>query len=338
MVDEPVFSIVIPTYNYGHYLTCAIDSVIQQGRNDVEIIVVDDASNDDTPAVVAGFGDTVRYERLAQNQGPAAAWAAGLRIARGQYVCKLDADDWQLPGFLDDVESVFSANPNVGAVYASVFLYADGEPLAQEYRLTTGGSERLTADAFRARLLQEFFMRMPGAVLRRQCLKDQPLPIGELFIGHDWEYFLRVLRGWDVMLLGEPKAVYRIHDGSVTHSAVRLKRIERDFDHWLQLARRQDPPFAIEDAERQVLALGMATTLMRIVGFPAWKSLVDATFFAFVASAFRLAAGENRWLGMRLAGYLLRRIEIKLFHLLVRRRAPSVPSIASASLLPARSP
>lgn len=337
MADEPVFSIVIPTYNYADYLACAIDSVIQQGRDDVEIIVVDDASTDQTADVVAEYGDLVHYERLPQNQGPASAWSVGLRLARGLYVCKLDADDWQLPGFLDEIEAVFVENPHVGAVYASVFLYTDGAARAQEYRVTTQDSEWLAADAFRARLLQEFFMRMPGAVLRRRCLEDQPLPIDELYIGHDWEYFLRVLRGWDVMLLGQPKAVYRVHPGSVTQSAVRLQRIEKDFGHWLELARRRHSPYAIDETERRELAFGMATSLMRIVGFPAWKSLADASFFAFLAPAFRLAGTESRWLGIRLAAYLLRRLEIKLFHLLVRRRTSIVPSVNSTSLLPVQS-
>lgn len=99
----PKVSVIIPTFNRAHYLGDAIDSVLQQTLADVEIIVVDDGSTDDTERVVASFGAQVIYERTA-NGGVAHARNVGIRRARGTYFAFLDSDDLFYPYMLE-VES-----------------------------------------------------------------------------------------------------------------------------------------------------------------------------------------------------------------------------------------
>ena len=93
---SPVASVIIPCYGQAAFLAATIDSALGQSPSAVEVIVVDDASPDDTPAVAAAFGDRIRYVRQ-PNAGVAAARNTGLALARGAFVAFLDADDLLLP-------------------------------------------------------------------------------------------------------------------------------------------------------------------------------------------------------------------------------------------------
>lgn len=265
MSPAPVFSIVVPTHNYGHYLPATLQSVFGQGRADVEVIVVDDASTDDTPEVVDAYGERVRSVRLEENVGPGRAWAIGLAQAAGTYVCKLDADDWQLPGYLDSVEAAFRSDSQVGMVVGGVLEYGEGNPVAMP-KPVTAADATLAPDELRARLLRSFFFRMPAVCLRREALENHDLPNADLWLGHDWEYFLRVTRGWGCRLLAAPLAVYRMHRASVTRTAHRDDALRRDVALFLTLVREPANPAYLADPERAVFALGLAETYLKIAG------------------------------------------------------------------------
>jgi glycosyltransferase involved in cell wall biosynthesis len=93
---EPLVSVVIPTYNRAASLAATLDSVLAQSYPRIEIVVVDDGSTDDTAAVVARYGDSVRYRRK-KNGGVASARNAGLAEASGELIALLDSDDLCLP-------------------------------------------------------------------------------------------------------------------------------------------------------------------------------------------------------------------------------------------------
>jgi glycosyltransferase involved in cell wall biosynthesis len=91
---EPVVSVVVPTYNRADRLAPTIESVLAQTVSDLELLVVDDASTDDTEAVVTGYDDDrVQYLRHDENRGGSAARNTGIDAARGTYVALLDSDD-----------------------------------------------------------------------------------------------------------------------------------------------------------------------------------------------------------------------------------------------------
>ena len=91
-MKEPLVSVVIPNYNYGQYLRQAIDSVLAQTYPAIEIIVVDDGSQDKSEAIVRSYGERVRL--IAQrNQGVSVARNRGVQESAGEFVAFLDADD-----------------------------------------------------------------------------------------------------------------------------------------------------------------------------------------------------------------------------------------------------
>ena len=97
---QPLVSIVIPCYNYGHFLTDAIDSALSQTYPNIEVIVVNDGSTDNTSEVVRSYGGKVRLIEQ-ENQGLPGTRNRGVREARGEWVCCLDADDKFHPDYVD---------------------------------------------------------------------------------------------------------------------------------------------------------------------------------------------------------------------------------------------
>lgn len=106
---SPLISVIIPAYNYAHFLPCAITSIFeQQGGVNTEIIVVDDGSTDNTASVATAYGARVRYIHQ-ENQGLSAARNTGIRAAKGEYLVFLDADDMLTPQVLTSHLRTFAA-------------------------------------------------------------------------------------------------------------------------------------------------------------------------------------------------------------------------------------
>ena len=120
--ETPVVNVVIPTYNRAEIIGRAIRSVQAQTFEDWELIVVDDASEDETEEVVAAFEDTrIRYIQHVENRGGAAARNTGIRNSRGEYIAFLDSDDEWLPQKLEGQIRVFKkADESVGLVYTGM--------------------------------------------------------------------------------------------------------------------------------------------------------------------------------------------------------------------------
>ncbi len=115
-MSEPLFSVVIPTYNRARYVAEAVQSVLDQTQPGVEVIVVDDGSQDNTADVLRQFGDRISYIQQ-ENRGMAAARNRGIDEARGEYVGLLDSDDLWQPALLERVKEVFDEHPEAGAVF-----------------------------------------------------------------------------------------------------------------------------------------------------------------------------------------------------------------------------
>lgn len=114
-----LLSVIVPSYNYGHLLGRALDSVLDQLADECELVVVDDGSTDETPrlleAIAAGRPSGFRWLRQ-DNAGAAAARNTGLRASRGSHVLFLDADDELLPGALGALCSAFREEPRATVV------------------------------------------------------------------------------------------------------------------------------------------------------------------------------------------------------------------------------
>ena len=117
-------SVIIPTFNRAHTLHRAIDSVTDQTQKNLEIIIVDDGSIDDTPSIVAEYTDCkdwLTYVRLPSNMGAQRARMEGVRLSRGRYVVFLDSDDALVPdSILERLDLLAKSGFGDAVVYGDV--------------------------------------------------------------------------------------------------------------------------------------------------------------------------------------------------------------------------
>ncbi len=125
MPERPTASVIINNYNYGRFLADAIDSALAQTHPDTEVVVVDDGSTDESPRIVAAYGDRI-VPVLKANGGQASAFNAGFRASRGDVICFLDSDDTLLPTAMARALEPFG-DPGVARVHWPLWeVYEDG--------------------------------------------------------------------------------------------------------------------------------------------------------------------------------------------------------------------
>lgn len=281
MDNIPTFSIVITSYNYGHFLVNALDSVLLQKRRDTQVLLIDDASTDNTPQIAEKYSDHIQYVRNEKNLGASGAWAAGIALAKGKYLIKLDADDEFLPGHLDALERAFESDADIAMVFASVLTKSEPNG-AMKPEYIVDENLTLSATSFRKKLLECFLFRMPGCALRRELTIGKEEPDPELFQIHDWEYFLRVTEGYKARLLREPSAVYRTHTSSISSVARHDDRLYKDVSRWLEIAKIPGPRY-INEEDRKIL-IGSCACLL-LFGFG--SKLNPMSYVRFIPIYFR---------------------------------------------------
>jgi teichuronic acid biosynthesis glycosyltransferase TuaG len=128
---EPLVSVVIPTYNRASFLKQTIESVLNQTYKNIELIVVDDGSTDNTKDVISPYLHRIQYI-FTENKGPAHARNIGMKTSKGKYISLLDSDDEFLPFKIEAQVSLMEKNPDIGMVFSE--FSASGESLPFQER------------------------------------------------------------------------------------------------------------------------------------------------------------------------------------------------------------
>ena len=209
------WSVVIPAYNYAALLGRAIESVLAQAGPTPEIIVVDDGSTDETPAVAAGFGTRIRYQRQA-NAGPSAARNRGVSLATGDYLLFLDADDCLLPGALERFRRAVTDHSQAGFVIAGhETVGTDGRRSPSRPRPLSDDRTQNFCRAFEGRL----GVCLSGSiVVRRAAFAADGLRFPEGLRNYEDRVLLAHLAArYNGVSLAEPTAEVFAHPGSLRH-------------------------------------------------------------------------------------------------------------------------
>ncbi|QQS12085.1 MAG: glycosyltransferase family 2 protein [Rhodospirillales bacterium] len=172
---RPLVTALINTYNYGRFLPLAIDSVLAQTYPDIEIVVVDDGSTDDTPEVLARYGDRLRAIRT-ENGGQAHAFNTGFAAAGGELLMLLDADDLWLPTKVERMVALAAARPEAALLYHQ-FVNVEANGASQELPLPGALIDGDFSAAFRRYAGSYEHTVTSTMVLRRaHALRLAPLP------------------------------------------------------------------------------------------------------------------------------------------------------------------
>jgi glycosyltransferase involved in cell wall biosynthesis len=219
-VDTPLVSVVIPTYNYGRFVTEAVDSVLAQTRPAEEIIVVDDGSTDDTRERLRPYEGRVRYV-YQNNQGLSAARNAGIRAARGDLIALLDSDDLWHPAKLAFQVQAMTRSPELGLVAAdAVRDLKQGWPEVGE-----PGPLPLRAVTLRDLLIRSRF-GPSGVLVRKPCFDAVGDFDTALRSAEDRDMWIRIAARFPVAKLEVPLWWYRLHGGNMSAAARRMEENE----------------------------------------------------------------------------------------------------------------
>ncbi len=209
-MNAPLVSTIIPAYNAERYIRDTVDSALQQSFSDLEIIVVDDGSTDNTSDIVAGLSDArIRYLKQ-PNAEQAAARNHGLSVARGTYVAFLDADDLWKPRKLQNQLDVFE-NETVDIVVTACDVVDErGAPVACDGR-------RLHRGNVHADMIRDNFFVMSSVMVRRRLLEQTGLVFQTGIQGvEDWDLWLKLTETAQVDYVAAPLVSYRRHGGNTS--------------------------------------------------------------------------------------------------------------------------
>ena len=307
----PKVSVIIPTRNRCALLPRAIESARRAGSS-VEIVVVDDASEDGTPEVCRVVND-IRYLRARHRLGIGGARNVGLIASTSEYITFLDDDDARLPGSIDAQVESLEAQPRAGMIYGKV-LYGD------EGCNPKGGSypERCPQGDLFWQLMSWNFIPCPTVVFRRACLLRVGL-LDEAAQGiDDWDLWIRIAEFYPVLATEQAVAIWRQPtptSGQFSFRAERLHRRARHMhrDKWLRLPRaveagderRREAALVFDERATQqmiweasgALKAGRARDFVRVAFALARMYPLGASRRAFGAStwSFLMNGARGRW-------------------------------------------
>jgi hypothetical protein len=278
----PRVSLIIPTFNRPHLLPRCVASAQSAGQ-DVEVIVVDDASVDQTSTVCKGL-DGIKYVRLDRNQGVAGARNIGCLVSTGDYIAFLDDDDLRLPGSLDHQLALLEANPEAGFVAGAVLL-------ADQDCVPTGkiaGPQFESGDLFWQIIELSVYLLPAAIVVRKECLLEVGIFNQKIAGIDDWDMWTRIAEVRPVLVDDLPVCVYRCAtpesgQGSsalAPHMYAAIKHQER----LLKLPRAQA-------ASREIRRRVRWNTKRRIADTLSWRAAEELPFgaFRFAATNFLFA-------------------------------------------------
>jgi glycosyltransferase involved in cell wall biosynthesis len=241
----PAVSICIPAHNAARYLPKAIDSALAQEFEDFELVVLDNASTDETREICEAYRDPrLRYEYEA-TPGQSIAWNRCLDLASGEYVILLHADDELRPQFLTRAVELLDSHHDVGLVHCAVeHIDETGAPLQLQQLFDTDVLDRDEV-VLRRLLLEGCKINPAGVIARREVYDSVGGFTDQVVWGVDWHMWIRIAMGWPVAYVSEPLARYRQHTASGTSGVMTSARNGTDerwvIDDVFRIARERRP-------------------------------------------------------------------------------------------------
>jgi glycosyltransferase involved in cell wall biosynthesis len=234
-------SVIIPAYNAGAFVAECLESVLQQTYRSFEIVVVNDGSSDATESVLETYRDRIIYVAQ-ENRGAAAARNAGIRLASGEFVAFLDADDYWLPEFLERQVPLLEERSTAALVCSDVYLLVDGQ-IAQTLSVTAAERNPLRKPVGYWRFYTI------SVVARRQAIIDVGGFDESVGISEDLDLWIRLaMAGHEFAHNPIPLAAYRRHTSNVT------RYLGRRLDSYVQLGEKLLRTYPLSADDRRELA------------------------------------------------------------------------------------
>ncbi|MCS3904319.1 glycosyltransferase involved in cell wall biosynthesis [Methylohalomonas lacus] len=215
MFQEKI-SVIIPAYNRGRYIRQTVESVLNQTYTNMELIVIDDGSTDDSRDILEGYGDriTLLEHDGRQNRGQSASINLGLDRASGEYLAILDSDDYWEPNKIESQVEYLEQHPEIGLVYGNgTAVSGNGEFLYNIYPPT-----HLEENKPEKVLLNCYFSLPSNALMRMGLLRKAGYFDETLRAGQDHDMAVRIAEVARLAYIDEHLFHYRRHGESISKS------------------------------------------------------------------------------------------------------------------------
>lgn len=225
MNQTPLVSIIMPVYNGEKYLQRAISSVCSQTYARWKLIVIDDGSTDRTREIVAGYPEDRILCQYQENSGQPAALNHGLRLANGDFVTTLDADDWLPEDSLALRVEYLVQHPEHDVVYGNgTYCNEDGKALMHFSDLMPTG---VSDDVYDTLVTSPFYGTGAAVMIRRHVLASRALTYDEKIDWcQDWDFYIRLAEQSRFGYVPKPVIFYRLHGGGMTMTMPKGHRLQ----------------------------------------------------------------------------------------------------------------
>tara|TARA_B100001123_G_C15115791_1_gene949304 strand:- start:137 stop:1078 length:942 start_codon:yes stop_codon:yes gene_type:complete len=210
MNKEKLVSVIIPAYNKAELTVSTVKSVLEQSYKSIEILVIDDGSNDDTAEKLKFFGDKIKYI-YQSNKGASSARNLGTKNSQGVYLAYLDCDDIYYPEKIKKSIDLLEKNIQYGFLYTNVHQIGERNQIVGEFPdiLNYGKSGSIFNE-----LIFHNFICNSTLVIRRECIDKIGYFDEKIFVPADWDFLLRLSQKYLGCYLPEKLTGYRIGEQS----------------------------------------------------------------------------------------------------------------------------
>lgn len=224
-------SVIVPTFNRAAFLRESLDAVLSQCVAPAEIIIIDDASTDETGALAASFGSRVHYIRKAENRGKADSLNQALGMVSHPLVWIVDDDDLVTPDALAKLTTLLETHPQAGFAYGRHIRFED-HPVRGRTMLDTGYWTDCPPEQFLIATLEDFFAHQPGLLVRRSLYEKAGPFDTSLIRSQDYEHLIRLARLAECASTRDVVFLQRQHAGPRGLASNHIRAADRD-DTWM---------------------------------------------------------------------------------------------------------
>lgn len=217
-IDNPIVSVVIPTYNRAYLLRKSITSVLNQTYADFEVIIVDDGSTDKSEELIKSFEDNrIRYIKHDKNKGVSQALNTGIRSSRGKYISFLGSDDAWLPQKLEKELEIFQkSDSHVGVVYSGLWQIKNNK---KKY-VPSSRINKKEGNIHEEILLGNFVNGL--SLIREECFEKVGLFDVNLLGLVDWDLYIRISKFYEFRFVDEPLIIAPLSDDSISINSAKI--------------------------------------------------------------------------------------------------------------------
>lgn len=222
----PKVSVIVPNYQHARYLAQRLDSIASQTYQNFEVILLDDASADESVTILKSHADQHEHWSFYPNQSNSASpfkqWQKGINYARGEFIWFAESDDFADPKFLESLVPILEEKPQVGIVYAQSMLIDElgdqinsyEENLRFIYKSEAWQKDFVISGKEACRKWLFYHNPIPnasGALIRKSAIDEIGGPETEMRLNGDWHFYAKVLLKYDLAFKAQILNYFRVH-------------------------------------------------------------------------------------------------------------------------------